>query len=64
MKIDAKTAVSDADKKKINDLPTKSAKIRALAAKGYARARIAEALRIRYQHVRNVLEDDKLKADK
>jgi hypothetical protein len=36
-------------------LPTKSAKIRALAAAGYKRARIADFLNIRYQHVRNVL---------
>jgi hypothetical protein len=36
-------------------LSTKSAKIRALAAAGYKRARIADFLNIRYQHVRNVL---------
>lgn len=36
-------------------LPTKSAKIRALGKAGYARADIARYLRIRYQHVRNVL---------
>lgn len=36
-------------------LPTKSAKIRKLAAAGYARADIARFLDIRYQHVRNVL---------
>ena len=36
-------------------LPTKSAKIRALGAAGYARADIARFLDIRYQHVRNVL---------
>lgn len=36
-------------------LSTKSAKIRALDAAGYERARIAEFLNIRYQHVRNVL---------
>jgi DNA-binding CsgD family transcriptional regulator/bifunctional DNA-binding transcriptional regulator/antitoxin component of YhaV-PrlF toxin-antitoxin module len=36
-------------------LPTKSAKIRALAAEGYSRAEIARYLEIRYQHVRNVL---------
>lgn len=39
----------------VKGLPTKSAKIRALAAEGYARADIARYLRIRYQHVRNVL---------
>ncbi len=37
------------------DLPTKAAKIRALDAAGYARARIAEYLGARYQEVRNVL---------
>lgn len=37
------------------DLPTKSAKIRALSASGYKRQEIADFLGIRYQHVRNVL---------
>ncbi len=37
-------------------LPTKSAKIRELDARGYRRADIARFLGIRYQHVRNVLE--------
>ncbi|GGH02529.1 MAG TPA: hypothetical protein DF715_16060 [Oceanicaulis sp.] len=45
-------------------LPTKSAKIRALARKGLSRADIARALDIRYQHVRNVLVSDEEKADK
>ena len=36
-------------------LPTKSAKIRRLASKGYTKADIARFLGIRYQHVRNVL---------
>lgn len=36
-------------------LPTKSAKIRALAAKDYSRSEIAKFMGIRYQHVRNVL---------
>ncbi len=36
-------------------LPSKAAKIRALAAAGYARADIARFLGIRYQQVRNVL---------
>ena len=40
-------------------LPTKSAKIRALAARGLARAEIARLLGIRYQHVRNVLDHEK-----
>jgi predicted transcriptional regulator len=37
-----------------------SDKIRALAAAGHSRAEIARALGKRYQHVRNVLEADKL----
>ena len=36
--------------------------IRALDAAGYSRADIARLLNKRYQHVRNVLEGDKLKA--
>jgi antitoxin component of MazEF toxin-antitoxin module len=39
---------------------TVSDKIRALDAAGYARAEIARLLDKRYQHVRNVLEGDKL----
>ena len=39
---------------------TVSDKIRALAAAGYPRAEIARLLGKRYQHVRNVLEADKL----
>ena len=39
----------------VRQLPTTAAKIRALAAQGHARADIARALGIRYQHVRNVL---------
>jgi hypothetical protein len=42
---------------------TVSDKIRALAAAGYERARIAKFLGKRYQHVRNVLEHDKLKLE-
>ncbi len=41
--------------KEISALPTKSAKIRALDAKGWSRSDIARALEIRYQHVYNVL---------
>lgn len=48
--------MNNADMAAIADgLPTKSAKIRALGAAGYARADIARFLDIRYQHVRNVL---------
>ena len=43
----------------VESLPTKSAKIRALAARGLARADIARLLGISYQHVRSVLESDK-----
>lgn len=41
--------------KVVEGLPTKSAKIRALAEAGFARTEIAEFLKIKYQHVRNVL---------
>ena len=40
------------------NLTTKSDKIRALNAAGYARQAIADFLGIRYQHVRNVLVDE------
>jgi hypothetical protein len=39
----------------VEGLPTKSAKIRALAKAGFERADIARFLDIRYQHFRNVL---------
>lgn len=48
----------------LETLPTKSAKIRALAAEGIPRADIARKLGIRYQHVRNVLEHDRAKQSK
>jgi AbrB family looped-hinge helix DNA binding protein len=48
----------------IEHLPTKSAKIRALDAEGVERADIARLLGIRYQHVRNVLENDKARESK
>lgn len=51
------TDAQKTDMAKVCDgLPTKSAKIRALAAAGFARADIARFLDIRYQHARNVLE--------
>ncbi len=43
-------------------LSTKSAKIRALAQRGVERAEIARFLKLRYQHVRNVLEADRVKS--
>lgn len=39
----------------MNRLGTKSATIRYLTAEGWIRSRIANAMNIRYQHVRNVL---------
>lgn len=51
--------ITDLDRQRMDEitagLPTKSAKIRRLAAAGYKRADIARYLDIRYQHVRNVL---------
>ena len=46
------------------ELPTKSAKIRKLGEAGYKRADIARFLGIRYQHVRNVLEQAAEKASR
>ena len=40
---------------KINKMNTKSAKIRFLNAEGFSRSEIAALIKIRYQHVRNVL---------
>jgi AbrB family looped-hinge helix DNA binding protein len=48
----------------LSTLGTTSAKIRALAADGVPRADIARKLDIRYQHVRNVLEHDRMKQAK
>ncbi|HWA62434.1 MAG TPA: hypothetical protein VG939_13720 [Caulobacteraceae bacterium] len=56
----------DADPKRMqaiaSPLTTVAAKIRALDAAGFARADIARFLGKRYQHVRNVLEDDAQRA--
>jgi len=49
------TTKQHTDASKYDDLPTKSAKIRAMAADGWSRSNTAKALNIRYQHVRNVL---------
>jgi len=38
----------------LNNLPTKSAKIRYLLGKGLTRGQVSKQLGIRYQHVRNV----------
>jgi hypothetical protein len=46
---------TEAMKQIADPLPTKAAKIRALDKEGFARADIARFLRIKYQHVRNVL---------
>jgi AbrB family looped-hinge helix DNA binding protein len=48
-----------ADLRAVDHLSKKSDKIRALAARGLARADIARLLGVRYQQVRNVLERDK-----
>ena len=48
----------------VEHLPTKSGKIRALAAHGVSRAEIARTLGISYQHVRSVLEQDKARKAK
>jgi AbrB family looped-hinge helix DNA binding protein len=48
----------------VQHLPTTSAKIRALAAQGVARAEIARLLGVRYQQVRNVLEREKARETK
>jgi AbrB family looped-hinge helix DNA binding protein len=48
----------------VEHLPTKSAKIRELAARGVSRAEIARTLAISYQHVRSVLEQDKARKAK
>lgn len=44
-----------AQTEQLNQMPTKSAKIRYLSAEGLSRSEIAKVLGIRYQHVRNVL---------
>lgn len=41
--------------KKYDDLPTKSSKIRFLDSQGFSRSEISQYMKIRYQHVRNVL---------
>src|ERR1700730_13985812 len=51
--------MADPHLRSVEHLPTTSAKIRVLAARGVPRADIARLLGIRYQHVRNVLEHDK-----
>lgn len=64
MNIPADEPVSAADLRMVTDnYATKSDRIRVLARKGYARARIADALRIKYQFVRNVLTGDERLGD-
>jgi len=48
----------------VEDLPTKSAKIRRLDEAGLSRSEIAKFLGLRYQHVRNVLVADETKLDR
>jgi AbrB family looped-hinge helix DNA binding protein len=52
------------DLRAVDHLARKSDKIRALAARGVARADIARLLGVRYQQVRNVLERDKAREAK
>ncbi|MBZ0130914.1 MAG: hypothetical protein K8F59_17585 [Rhodobacteraceae bacterium] len=54
--------MSRAEFAELEKIATVSDKIRHLDQKGYARADIARILGKRYQHVRNVLEADALKA--
>ncbi len=49
------TKTKTAELRKYENLPTKSAKIRAMSKDGMSRGDISRALQIRYQHVRNVL---------
>lgn len=51
----AKIVLNKAMQVQIDELKTKSAKIRWLASQGYKNGQIADYLGIRYQHVRNVL---------
>lgn len=48
------TGLTANQKKAVNKLPTKSAKIRYLTNLKWSRSQIATFLNIRYQHVRNV----------
>lgn len=54
-KTNTKTTTNTDVLSKYDAFPTKSAKIRAMAADGMKRSVIAKTLDIRYQHVRNVL---------
>lgn len=47
----------------IKELGTKSAMIRRLTSERYTRTMIASFMGIRYQHVRNVLVQDAMKAE-
>ena len=49
------SALTKAQNKQVESLPTKSAKIRYLASIDMSRGDTARYLNIRYQHVRNVL---------
>lgn len=50
----AAKALTSAQAKKLNSMETKSAKIRYLTSLQWSRSQIADKLKIRYQHVRNV----------
>jgi hypothetical protein len=48
------TKLTKTQNRKMTSLPTKSAKIRYLTSLDWSRSQIADKLKIRYQHVRNV----------
>ena len=47
--------LSKSIQKKYDELTTKSSKIRLLDSQGFSRSEISRHMKIRYQHVRNVL---------
>lgn len=64
-KVNTQTSESLADiaTRYLDEYKTKSAVIRKLASEGHKRADIARAMGIRYQHVRNVLEQEAIKQE-
>lgn len=51
--------ISDELRKTVTAIPTTSARIRYLHAKGYSKGNIAKMLSIRYQHVYNTIKTSK-----
>lgn len=58
LKVTTSSGVHTLDMSEVNKLSSKSAKIRALYAQCGDRSAVAQALEIRYQHVRNVLTQE------